>query len=225
MSGFRGFAALLLLSAPLVAFADDEPAPEVDEPAAEEVAPEADEAATDEVENHDGSTDTPPPADDGAGGGRRRRLTAAMVGLETVADDFGNSLAAPMGGIDVAFGHQFDDTFGLSVPIHLSMGSFQGLGTVAGLPAGLTGTLAATVVFDATFIDRVFVGGGGGVGILNNPTGPCLHLRAGGYPVMGRMDDGSGRRRGLSVAADLRMVFVQGFTATYPALTVGYASF
>lgn len=148
-----------------------------------------------------------------------------MVGLERVADDFGNSLSAPMGGIDVAFGHQFSDPLGLSVPIHLSMGAFQGLGTVAGVPAGLTGTLAATVVLDATLADRFVVGGGAGVGILNNPTGPCLHLRAGGYPLMSRMDDGSGRRKGLSVTADLRMVFVEGFTATYPALTVGYASF
>ena len=168
---------------------------------------------------------TPPPAaaptnDDGA---RRRRLIAAMVGLETVSAS-GTKLTATMGGIDAHFGTQISDTIGVYVPLHLSLGVFPSLGTVAGIPAGLTGTFAATVVVDATFADVFFVGGGAGLGILNNPIGPAVHLRTGGYPLSGRAE-GTNRRKGLAIALDLRLIFAKGITGTYPALSVGYASF
>ncbi len=166
-----------------------------------------------------------PPADSSLeDGSRRRRLTAAGGGLERVSDSYGTSLTATMAGLDVHFGTQLNDTIGVYVPLHLYFGAFSGLGTVAGIPAGLTGTLAATVVIDATFVDRVFVGGGGGIGVLNRPTGPAIHLRAGGYPLVSRAKD-SNRRRGLAVAVDLRLIYARGFNATYPTLSIGYASF
>lgn len=161
------------------------------------------------------------PSEDGP---RRRRYTAALVGLETVRDAAGNSLTATMGGLDAAFGIQLNDTIGVYAPLHLAFGNFSSVGSVGGIPLGLTGTLAATVVVDATFADRFFVGGGGGLGVLNNPMGPALHLRAGGYPLMNRMAD-SNRRKGMAVALDLRMIYAQGLTATYPTLSVAYASF
>ena len=190
----------LLLTSPLaVAQEDSEPLPH------EEVAPEeVTEVATD--------------------GARRRRATTVMGGIERVSDAFGTTLSAPMGGFDVAFGTQINDTLGVYVPFHLSFGNFQGLGTVAGIPAGLTGTLALTAVVDATFADRFSLGAGGGVGILNNPTGPCIHLRAAGYPVVNR-DPTTNRRKGMVVAVDLRMIYARGFKATFPALSVGYAVF
>jgi hypothetical protein len=95
---------------------------------------------------------------------------------------------------------------------------------VGGVPAGLTGTFAATLVVDATFADRLFARGGAGVGILNNPTGPAIHLRAGGYPVMSRPGDGA-RRKGLAVAGDLRLIYAKGIHATIPTLSIGYEAF
>lgn len=155
---------------------------------------------------------------------RRRRGTALGAGVERISDAFGNSLAAPMGVLDLRFGTQINDLVAVYVPLHLSIGAFPGLGTVAGLPAGLTGTLAATVVADVTLADRFFVGGGGGIGILNNPIGPAVHLRAGGYPIANRAED-SNRRKGMVVAADLRLIYAKGITATYPTIQVGFESF
>ena len=185
-------------------------------------AEEAEEAEqTEGTEQTAESTSLGTTADDGP---RRRRGTAASVGIQTLSDSFGNSLSAPMAGMDVSFGTQINDRFAVYVPIHLSFGAYPGLGTVAGVPAGLTGTLAATVVADVTIADRFFVGGGGGLGILNNPMGPAVHLRAGGYPLMRRMD-GSNQRKGLAVALDLRMIQAKGINAMIPSITAAYASF
>ncbi|MCB9673250.1 MAG: hypothetical protein H6734_27550 [Alphaproteobacteria bacterium] len=225
-----GSLALGLSCIPSLALAEDTP------PAEDVPAPEASDEAGVE-------TDEPAPASDEAapaaapvanepmvgssGGGmklHRRRGIAAMVGIENVSDDFGNSLSAPMGGIDVRLGTQIGDVLGIYAPLHLAFGSFQGLGTVGGVPAGLTGTFAATVVVDATLMDRFFVGGGGGLGVLNNPMGPCFHLRFGGYPIMTR-PAGKDFRRGMSVSADIRVISAQGLSATYPSLTVGWEAF
>jgi hypothetical protein len=146
------------------------------------------------------------------------------VGLESVSDELGDSLSAPMGGLEVAFGMQLNDTVGGYVPWHLSFVSFSGLGPAVGVPAGLPGTWAAAGVADATLADRFFVGGGGGIGALNHPTGPALQLRAGGYPLLSRKEN-SPRRTGLAVAMDLRLIDAAGITGTDPTRSVGYASF
>jgi len=199
---------LAVLGTPAIATAQ-EADPPIEAPPAEESVPDQASSAT---------------GSDSSDGARRRRLTAAMGGLESVSDDYGNKLSAPMGGLDVAFGTQINDIIGIYVPLHLSFGVFQGVGTAAGLPLGATGTLAATVVVDATLIDRVFIGGGAGVGILNNPTGPCVHLRAGGYPLVSRVE-GTNRRKGLAVSADLRLIYTKYYKGTFPGVSIGYASF
>jgi len=45
-----------------------------------------------------------------------------------------------------------------------------------------------------TLIDQVFVGAGGGFGIVNNPSGPVLHFRAGGYRSWATARTASGAR-------------------------------
>ena len=167
----------------------------------------------------------PPEADPGSSGLRRRTGISLLVGSERVSDDFGNHLSATMYGFDTRWGVQINDHLGIYVPLHLSIGNFREIeGSVLGIPAGLTGTLAATVVADVTLMDRFFVGAGMGIGVLNNPHGPALHFRVGGYPLMGPLA-GSDRRRGLSVSGDLRLIFAEGLSATIPTLSLGYDSF
>jgi len=167
-----------------------------------------------------------PGTDPVSSGIRRRTGISLLVGSEKVSDDFGNHLSATMYGFDTRWGVQLNDHVGIYVPLHISIGHFREIeGSVLGVPAGLTGTLAATVVADYTLMDRFFVGAGAGIGILNYPHGPTLHLRVGGYPLMKPLDQ-TERRRGLSVSGDLRLVFVDGLnTTTIPTLSVGYDSF
>jgi hypothetical protein len=186
--------------------------PEGAAPASDTVAPEP-------------ATPDPEPADPKDDVWRRRTGFAALVGSEVVKDDFGNRLGATMYGGEVRLGVQLDDHFGVQVPLHFSYGAFKQIdGSVLGVPAGATGTLSATVLADYTWKDRLFVGAGGGVVVLNNPTGPAIHLRAGGYPLVGRTKSGE-RRRGLSVAGDLRLVYGKGFSATIPSVSIGFDSF
>ena len=93
---------LLILLLPAVATAQDDPAQ--DDPADPPVAEAVTEATA--------STDGP----------RRRRYTALNAGLERVSDTFGNTLSAQMGGLDVHFGTQINDTIGVYVPLHLAFG-------------------------------------------------------------------------------------------------------
>ena len=102
---------------------------------------------------------------------------------------------------------------------HLSFGS---LGTTAGgVPiSGATGTFLGTVLGEVTLIDRLFVG----YGILNNPSGPAIDLRTGGYPLMSKSTKQIGRK-GLMLGVDFRSVFVSGATGTLFMFCLGYDSF
>jgi hypothetical protein len=86
------------------------------------------------------------------------------------------------------------------------------------------GLMGASVLADVTLIDRFFVGGGLGYGILNNPGGPELHFRAGGYPLMGRNKE-KARRKGLMLGVDFRLHFLKGATFVAPTFNIGYDAF
>jgi hypothetical protein len=124
---------------------------------------------------------------------------------------------AIMGGVDGRLGVQINDLIGVYAQPHLSFGSFGGA-------LGFTGTFTTTAVADFTFIDQLFVGGGAGFGLFNNPTGPVVHLRAGGYPLMGHGENGV-RRKGLMVSFDMRLGFITGDTVIYPMGSIGYEAF
>jgi hypothetical protein len=100
------------------------------------------------------------------------------------------------------------------------------LGTsVAGAEiSGGTGTFIATVMGEVTLSDRFFAGGGFGYGVFNNPSGPAIDLRAGGYPLVGRGDDGI-RRKALMVGVDFRTVFLDGATGILFMGCLGYEAF
>lgn len=130
------------------------------------------------------------------------------------------TFSATLGGIDGRLGVQLNDLIGIYAQPHLSMGS-----VTDGANKGLTGVLAGSVLADFTVLNRLFVGVGGGVGLLNNPSGPMLHFRLGGYPLLA-FGEGA-RRKALVVAVDLRFVFLSApySTATMPFFTIGYEAF
>ncbi len=84
--------------------------------------------------------------------------------------------------------------------------------------------LSATAVADVTLMDHFFVGAGGGYGVLNNPNGPVVHFRLGGYPLMGKSDTGP-RRKGLMLGADMRLFFVPNNTGMQLMGAIGYEAF
>jgi hypothetical protein len=158
-----------------------------------------------------------PAADEGDKDGVRfRGGVSGGVGAEFVS-----SATAIMGGVDGRMGVQINDMIGVYAQPHLSFGSF---GSGVGGFAALTGTFTGTAVVDFTFLDQIFVGGGAGFGVFNNPTGPVVHLRAGGYPLMGHGENGI-RRKGLMLGVDLRLGFITGATVVYPMGSIGYEAF
>ena len=131
-----------------------------------------------------------------------------------------SGFSAILGGLDGRLGIQINHYFGIYAQPHLSFGSVNDRGV-----KGLTGVFAASVIAELTLFHRLFVGVGGGAGVLNNPAGGELHFRLGGYPIMG-FGDGA-RRKGLMVGVDLRLVFLPDpyTVAVMPFFSVGYEAF
>ena len=134
---------------------------------------------------------------------------------ETGNADFSATLV----GVDGRLGVQINDLIGIYAQPHLSFGTGKD-----GAATGFTGLFATSVIADFTFFDRIFVGAGGGFGIVNNPSGPELHLRAGAYPLM---DHTGKRRKGLVLAADLRVILLDApySSAVMPFVSIGYEAF
>lgn len=101
------------------------------------------------------------------------------------------------------------------------LGLYAGGGTGG---TGVGGLVGGSVGADFTFIDRLFVGGGVGYAILNNPSGAELHFRLGGYPLMSKSTE-KPRRKALMVGVDFRLHFVEGYTFVAPTFAVGYEAF
>ncbi len=127
--------------------------------------------------------------------------------------------AATFGG-EARIGVQINNLIGVYGTPHFVVANGGGgaLGTFA--------LFAATGDVDFTFLDHLYVGAGGGVGIVNNPVGPVLHLRLGGYPIVGRGENGY-RRKGLQLGADMRLYFAPNPVGTVTEITagIGYEAF
>ena len=151
----------------------------------------------------------------GGDGGRFRFGVAAGAGpLST------DGLSMTYYGVDLRFGWQLNDA--IAVYAQPQLGYYQLDGASALFGSG--GLLGASVLADYTLFDRLFVGGGVGYAVLNNPSGAEVHLRAGGYPLVSRSDT-SVRRRGLMLGVDFRLHFVEGYTFVAPTFNLGYDAF
>jgi len=153
-----------------------------------------------------------------ADGVRFRWGLAAAVGLESVS-----VFSGAMYGLDARFGVQVNHLLAIYVQPHLSFGSLSGEGIGAGV-SGATGTFTTAAIGEVTLVDHFFVGAGFGYGVLNNPAGPMFQVRAGGYPLAGRGDNGI-RRRGLMIGVDLRTIFIDGATGVLVMGGIGYEAF
>jgi hypothetical protein len=134
--------------------------------------------------------------------------------------EFASNITFGMGGVEARLGVQINDLIGVYAQPYLAFGS----GTVSGI-TGFTGTAGTSALVDITLFDHLFVAAGGGYGVLNNPAGPELHFRLGGYPLVGRGNNGI-TRKGLMVGADLRLYFLDNYgTVSQIMFGVGYEAF
>jgi hypothetical protein len=124
-----------------------------------------------------------------------------------------------LAGVDGRLGVQINDLIGVYAVPHLSFGPVS-----VGSVSTFIGVLSATAVADVTLIDQIFVGAGGGFGVVNNPSGPVVHFRAGGYPLMGYGNNGI-RRKGLMLGADMRLYLLSTVTVMQVMGGVGYEAF
>lgn len=142
------------------------------------------------------------------------------AGQEFGTSAAGADISGQLYGLDWRIGSHVTDAVSVHLHSHLSLGTAS-----VGGSSGLTGNLAAAVVGEYEFPMRVFAGGGGGYGVLNNPSGPLAELRAGWYPF----EHKTGTARRLNVALDARWYFVDdagtGVTVTHIALSLGYDRF
>ena len=140
----------------------------------------------------------------------------------SAGQEFGGDrmVSGTMFGVDWRIGYRISEPLSIYLHSHLSFGSaHEGSGA-----SGTTGTFAAAVVGEYLLPMGVFVGGGGGYGVLNNPSGPLAEARIGYYP-MG--SGGTGKSRHLNVALDARFFFAdQGYgRVNHIALSLGYDRF
>jgi hypothetical protein len=132
----------------------------------------------------------------------------------------GDNWGTVYGGLDMRFGAQVSDLLGIYLQPQLGFYEGQtpsgnGFGGIVGFSGGV----------DVTLIDRFFVGAGAGVAILQNPVGPELHFRVGGYPLVSRSSE-KVRRKGLMLGMDFRLHFPSGYAmAIAPTFNIGYEAF
>ena len=156
---------------------------------------------------------TPPPAT----GPTLRNGFSLSVG-EEFATIQNMSLSGQLYGVDWRIGAQINKALAVYLDTHMSFGT-----AAIGTASGVTGNFATAVVGEYMLPMRAFVGGGGGYGVLNNPNGPLMQIRAGWYPFEAK---GEGKSRRLNVALDSRFYFVSDIgTVTQMSLTLGYDRF
>jgi hypothetical protein len=122
-------------------------------------------------------------------------------------------------GVDWRIGAKISDALAVYADTHLSFGTAK-----IGGASGVTGNFATAVIGEYTLPMRVFVGGGAGYGVLNNPSGPLAQFRVGWYPSA-QSEPGTSRR--LNIALDSRFYFAgdQVGTVSQISLTLGYDRF
>lgn len=154
------------------------------------------------------------PAEGEKDGVRFRGGVSAVAGGMFISDYSGF-----LAGVDGHLGVQINNLIGVYTVPHLSFGPV----TIGSISSAI-GVFSATAVVDVTPIDQVFVGAGAGFGVVNNPSGPVVHARVGGYPLMGHGDNGI-RRKGLMVGADMRLYILDGATVMQVMGGLGYEAF
>jgi hypothetical protein len=204
-----------LLTAAGSARADDAPAAEPAQAEPQEGAAKADaEAEEPAAKKADDDGDGEEQEDDSDEVRFRGGISGGGGGL------FVSGFVVGMGGVDGRLGVQIMDLVGLYVQPHLALGS----GTYDGVTL-FTGALGGSLVVDFTFIDQLFVGAGPGISWLGSLTDPApeIHVRFGGYPVVG--DGEGGRRKGFMIGGDVRVYFVGDITVVEPFVSLGYEAF
>ena len=163
------------------------------------------------------STVQPPPPEP-AQGMRLRNGFSLTAGQEWGSGP-SDGLSGQLYGADWRIGLQIDELHAVYAQSHLSFGNAK-----IGSASGATGNFAFALMAERVLPARVFVAGGGGYGILNNPDGLLAQARVGWYPFE---QSSVGKVRRLNVAADARWYFAgeQVGTVTQVALTIGYDRF
>jgi hypothetical protein len=160
-------------------------------------------------------TDSTPSSEAGGDGGRFRFGVAAGAGPLSA-----DGIKFTYYGVDLRFGWQINNA--IAVYAQPQIGYYKLDGASAALGSG--GLIGTSVLADYTLFDRLFLGGGLGYAVLNNPAGTEVHFRAGGYPLMSRSDT-KVRRTGLMLGVDFRLHFVEGYTFVAPTFNIGYDAF
>ncbi len=160
------------------------------------------------------------PATEAHDGFRFRHGIAATAG-EEFGSGPSSGLSGALFGLDWRLGAQVNNLYAVYFQTHLSFGTAH-----IGAASGVTGNFAEAVMLERTLVDKYFVGGGAGYGVLNNPSGPIVALRGGLYPLM-KVSETEARRRGLMVGADLRFYFAGANvgTVTQVMVSVGYEKY
>ena len=123
----------------------------------------------------------------------------------SAGQEFGGDrdISGTMFGVDWRIGWRINEPISVHLHSHLSFGSAsEGSGS-----SGVTGTFASALMGEYTLPMRVFVAGGAGYGVLNNPNGPIVAARVGYYPFK---TEGVGKKRRLNVSVDYRAYFADG---------------
>jgi hypothetical protein len=139
----------------------------------------------------------------------------------SAGQEFGGDrdISGTMVGLDWRIGYRINEPISVYLHSHLSFGNATDMGQ-----SGMTGTFASALMAEYLLPMRVFVAGGAGYGVLNNPSGALLAARAGYYPFK---TTSVGKARRLNVALDYRTYFAdQGYgTVNQVQLSVGYDRF
>jgi hypothetical protein len=143
------------------------------------------------------------------------------AGQESGTTAGGADISGQLYGLDWRIGKRVNEAVSVYLHSHLSFGTAS-----VGGGSGATGNLASALIGEYQLPNRLFFGGGGGYGVLNNPSGPLAQVRVGYYPFEKKS---AGKARRLNVALDARWYFVDdagtGVTVTHIALSLGYDRF
>jgi len=160
-----------------------------------------------------------PPAE--PSGPTLRNGFSLSAGQEFGTTASGADISGQLFGVDWRIGARINESLSVYLGTHLSFGNAS-----VGGGSGATGNFAAAAIGEYQFPFRLFVGGGGGYGVLNRPNGPLAQVRVGYYPFEHKS---AGKARRLNVALDGRWYFVDdagmGVTVSHIALTLGYDRF
>lgn len=167
---------------------------------------------------------TPPPqalpAPQPEGGFGLRNGFSLSAGQEWGAGPVGD-VSGQLYGVDWRIGAKINQALSVYLHSHLSLGTAK-----IGGGSGLTGNFAGALIGEYELPMRVFLGGGGGYGVLNNPSGPLVQVRAGWYPFE---KTSQGKARRLNVALDMRVYFTDAIELDGPmkhlAISIGYDRF